>query len=125
MRVSLKILTIVLMIGLASACVTMQPLKGNLSKEEIANTTRRGDEIKIVTKTGDQHLDKFAYVTEDKIIGYEKEYQLEDIERIETKQISIIGKTVAVGMETGKAIGEIGEVLAMVALIILIVVAVF
>ena len=101
MRVNLKILAIVLMIGLASACVTMQPLKGNLSKEEIANTIRWGDEIKIVTKTGDQHLDKFAYVTEDKIIGYEKEFQLENIERIEIKKITAAG-------EAGLVVGAVG-----------------
>lgn len=124
MRVILKILTMVFMIGLASACMTLQPLKGNLNKEEIANTIRGGDEIKIVTKTGDQHLDKFAYATEDKIIGWEKEYQLEDIERIEIKQPTVVGYTVAVGMETGKAAAEIVEVLSFVATIILIVVIV-
>jgi len=125
MRVILKILTIVFMIGLASACMTLQPLKGNLNKEEIANTIRGGDEIKIVTKTGDQHLDKFAYATEDKIIGWEKEYQLEDIERIEIKQPTVVGYTVAGVMETGKAAAEIVEVLSFITVIILIAVVIF
>ena len=124
MRVILKILTMVFMIGLASACMSLQPLKGNLNKAEIANTIRGGDEIKIVTITGDQHLDKFSYVTEDEIIGWEKQYQLEDIERIEIKQPTVVGYTVIAAMETGKAIGDITEVLSFVAVIILIVVTV-
>jgi len=74
------------------ACTTMQPLEENLSKEEIFNSIEPGDEINLVTKTGNQHSITVSIVTEDIIIGGGKQFNIEDIGRIEIKKISAAGK---------------------------------
>jgi len=85
------------------ACTTMQPLEEDLSNEEIFDSIEPGDEINLVTKTGDQHSITVSVVTEDIIIGGGKQFNIEDIERIEIKKITAAGKTgVVVG---GVAVG--------------------
>ena len=83
------------------ACTTMQPLEENLSKEEIFNAIEPGDEINLVTKTGDQHLITVSVVTEDIIIGGGKQFKIEDIEQIEIKKLTAAGKTGAVVVGVG------------------------
>ena len=83
------------------ACTTMQPLKGDLSKEEIANAIEPGDEINILTKSGGQHLIIVSSITEDIIIGGGKQFKIEDIERIEIKKLSGAGKAGAAVVGVG------------------------
>jgi len=85
----------ILMLGFFTlvACTTMQPLEENLSKEEIFNSIEPGDEINLVTKTGNQHSITVSIVTEDIIIGGGKQFNIEDIGRIEIKKITAAGKS--------------------------------
>jgi len=93
----------ILMLGFFTlvACTTMQPLEENLSKEEIFNSIEPGDEINLVTKTGNQHSITVSIVTEDIIIGGGKQFNIEDIGRIEIKKISAAGKV-------GVVVGGVG-----------------
>ena len=85
------------------ACTTMQPLNDDLTKEEIFNAIEPGDELNILTKTGDQHSITVSVVTEDYIIGGGKQFKIEDVERIEIKKITAAGK--AAGATAGVALG--------------------
>jgi len=85
------------------ACTTMQPLNEDLTKEEIFNAIEPGDELNILTKTGDQHSITVSVVTEDYIIGGGKQFKIEDVERIEIKKISSAGKV-------GVVVGGVGLV---------------
>ena len=75
----------------------------DLSKEEIFNSIEPGDEINLVTKTGDQHLITVSVVTEYIIIGGGKQFNIEDIEQIEIKKITAAGETGAVVIGAGVA----------------------
>ncbi len=85
------------------ACTTMQPLNEDLTKEEIFNAIEPGDELNILTKTGDQHSITVSVVTEDYIIGGGKQFKIEDVERIEIKKISSAGT--AAGTVGGVVVG--------------------
>lgn len=102
----------VLLIFTLAACTTMQPITGDLTKENITNVVKPGNEIVIFTKTGYQHSIKVSSVTEDYIIGAkileeehqylgeEEQFKLEDIERIDTRKPSAaakVGGTAAAG----------------------------
>ena len=99
MKTAMFLTILILVFFTLVACTTMQPLEEGLSKEEIFNSIEPGDEINLVTKTGDQHSITVSVVTEDIIIGGGKQFNIEDIERIEINKITAAGKTgmVAVG----------------------------
>jgi hypothetical protein len=105
MKINLRIPAIALMFLLASGCTTMQPLKEDMSREEIVNAIKPGDEVNIVTKSGDQHLIKVSSITEDNISGEKNEFEFEDIEKIELKKPTTAGKvagyTAAAGIGYG------------------------
>lgn len=55
-NLQIKYLSISMLICLVlAACTTMQPVKENSTTEEILIEIKPGDEIRLVTKTGEQH----------------------------------------------------------------------
>ena len=101
MKTSMFLTILMLVFFTLVACTTMQPMEEDLSKEEIFNSIEPGDEINLMTKTGDQHSITVSVVTEDIIIGGGKQFNIEDIERIEIKKITAAGKTGAVVVGAG------------------------
>ena len=66
-------------------CATVQPSDKDMSMQEILNTIEPGDTIRVVMKSGEEYIVSFSSITEEKIIGEEKEFNLEDVERVERK----------------------------------------
>ena len=100
-----------LIIPFTAACTTMQPMEENLTNEEILNEIQPGNEIRIVTKTGDQHLITVSSVSEEYIIGEEEQFKREDIESIEIKRLTAAGT--AAGLGVGIGIGALEYALMM------------
>lgn len=78
----------ILLLFTLAGCTTMQPLGNELSKVEIAEAIEVGDQIKIVTMSGGQHLVRVSTITEERVTGEGREFKLEDIARIEVEKSS-------------------------------------
>jgi len=105
----IKYLSISMLICLAlAACTTMQPLTENATNEEIEKEIKPGDEVRLVTKTGNQHFITVSSISEGYIFGEEESFKLDDIEIIEVKKPTavgqVVGHTAAAGIGIGAAI---------------------
>ena len=96
-----------------AACTTMQPLTGDLSRENIASLIKPGSDVIVITKTGERHSIKVSSITEDRIIGTtileeerqysaeEEQFRFEDIDRIETRKPGSAAKVVGTAAGVG------------------------
>jgi len=101
-NLQIKYLSISMLICLVlAACTTMQPVKENSTTEEILNEIKPGDEIRLVTKTGEQHLITVSSISDGYIFGEEEQFKLEDIEVIEIKRLNAAGNVAAAGVAIG------------------------
>lgn len=88
-----------------TACTTMQPVKEDSTTEEVLNEINPGDEILLVTKTGNQHLITVSSISKGYIIGEVESFNLDDIEILEVKKPTAVGQVVGHTAAAGVGIG--------------------
>jgi hypothetical protein len=115
------LLVSVLVFFTLSACTTMQPVEENASTEAIVKEIKPGDEILLVTKSGDKRYITVSSISEGYIFSVEESYNIEDIEITEVRRLDVgetAGQSIAV-------VGGIGFALLFQFLITALVVVVF
>jgi len=86
-----------------SACTTMQPVTENATTDEIEKEIKPGNQVRLVTTTDNEHFITVSSISEGYIFGEEESFKLDDIEIIEVKRPTAVGK--AVGYTAAFTIG--------------------
>ena len=115
-RIGFLTISMVLMSSLV-ACVTVTHIESPFNNSNITNTIKPGTVIKITLKTSDEYTITVSSVNNEEILGEKQgeRFKLDNIERIEVKKPTVIGKTV--GMTAGVAIGYL--MMALITMILL------
>ena len=88
-----------------SACTTMQPVSENATTEEIEKEIKPGDQVRLGTKSGNEHSITVSSMSEGYIFGEGESFILDDIETIEVQKITAVGQ--AVGITSVAAISAV------------------
>jgi hypothetical protein len=84
-----------------SACTTMQPVTENATTDEIEKEIKPGNQVRLVTKTGNEHFITVSSISEGYIFGEEESFKLDDIEIIEVKRPTAVGLAVGFTVAAG------------------------
>ena len=74
-----------------AACTKMQPVTENATTEEIEKEIKPGDQVRLVTKTSNEHFITVSSISQGYIFGEKESIKLDDIEKIEIKRHSAVG----------------------------------
>ena len=97
---------LVVLCFLSVACTTMQPVKESTATEEIEREVKPGDEVRLVTKNGEEHVFVFSSISDGYIFGQEESFKLEDIQTLEVKKLTGAGYAVAYTSAAALGIAE-------------------
>ena len=88
-----------------AACTKMQPVTENATTDEIEKEIKPGNQVRLVTKTGNEHFITVSSISEGYIFGEEESFKLDDIEIIEVKRPTAVGQ--AVGITAAFTVGAV------------------
>lgn len=91
-----SVLAFVFAFFLLSGCTSLQPMDENLTRAQVVETINIGEEISILTKTGETFNLTVKELNQDAIIGVKKTVKFDDIETIDNQQFSALNTTGAV-----------------------------
>jgi len=84
-----------LILAVAAGCTTLH--KVPLEPEKITSELKRGDQVRVLTKDGDESEFVLTSVSPDKLTGESQSVEVKDIAKVEKREISVFRSAGAVG----------------------------